>query len=341
MNLKEIMKTLAPGFLPLIIFILADSFWGLKTALIVSVVVGLIELSITYLKEKRIDSFVLVDMALLILLSVFSAILDNPVYFKLKPAVLEGIITIFLAYSAFSSSDILMTLLGRYTGKKEFNAQEKFILSKQLKIMFYIFLLHTLLILYSVFFMSKEAWVFISGGLFYIIFIVYFIGSFLWKKLEIVIWRLTYGKEEWLPVLDSLGRVIASAPKTVCVKRGYLTPRIHLYLMDNENKLLLKKNNSLVGELSDTQITNNVNMEELIMNELKTLLHGEFMLNLSCIDTYIEDEKFIYVFIAKINNRFTSKNFEVWKLKRIKEQIHKDIFSTNFQRDFSSILKIY
>ena len=58
MSKLDILKSLAPGFLPLIIFIVADSFWGTKIGLIVAIAVGIIEIAISYIKEKIIDRFV-------------------------------------------------------------------------------------------------------------------------------------------------------------------------------------------------------------------------------------------------------------------------------------------
>ena len=46
---------------------------------------------------------------------------------------------------------------------------------KSMKAMFFLFTLHTILVFYAAFEMSKEAWAFISGGLFYILFGVYFL----------------------------------------------------------------------------------------------------------------------------------------------------------------------
>ncbi|MCP5103219.1 MAG: hypothetical protein GY950_07570, partial [bacterium] len=48
MNKMDILKALAPGFLPLIVFIVADSIWGTKIGLIVAVAVGIVEIFVSY-----------------------------------------------------------------------------------------------------------------------------------------------------------------------------------------------------------------------------------------------------------------------------------------------------
>ena len=80
---------------------------------------------------------------------------------------------------------------------------------RTLKMMFWIFASHTLLVVYSAFFLSKEAWVFISGGLFYILFGVYFVYEFIQQKRKAkkqVVER--FEDEEWLPVVDENGKVL-------------------------------------------------------------------------------------------------------------------------------------
>jgi len=57
-------------------------------------------------------------------------------------------------------------------------------MKRMLKIILLIVLSHTALVVYSAFFMSKEAWLFISGGLFYIIFGVLFCAQILYFKIK-------------------------------------------------------------------------------------------------------------------------------------------------------------
>ncbi|MCI0470686.1 MAG: septation protein IspZ, partial [Candidatus Aminicenantes bacterium] len=175
MNKLDILKSLAPGFLPLIIFIAADSIWGTKIGLIVAIAGGLIEIALSYIKEKIVDRFVLLDIGLITALGGVSILLDNPIFFKLKPALIEAIFCVILAVSIFSPVNLMLQMSKRYMKTVEFNEAQIRQLNRSLKILFYIFIIHTVLIGYSAFFMSKGAWAFISGGLFYIIFAVYFI----------------------------------------------------------------------------------------------------------------------------------------------------------------------
>ena len=71
-----------PGFIPLFVFILADEIWGTRVGIIVAVGVGVAELIITGIKERRLEKFVLIDTALLVVLSLISILLDNDIFFN-------------------------------------------------------------------------------------------------------------------------------------------------------------------------------------------------------------------------------------------------------------------
>ncbi|HPL05481.1 MAG TPA: hypothetical protein PLG05_09935, partial [Bacteroidales bacterium] len=57
----EILKMILPGLLPLLVFILADEIWGTTIGLYVAIGVGLVQLLLIYIKEKKLDKFVLFD----------------------------------------------------------------------------------------------------------------------------------------------------------------------------------------------------------------------------------------------------------------------------------------
>ena len=81
---------------------------------------------------------------------------------------------------------------------------------KSLKSLFFIFTGHTVLVFYATFYMSKEAWAFISGGLFYILFGVYFVFELVRQKKK----QKLLAKEEWLPIVNEKGEVTGQAPRS-------------------------------------------------------------------------------------------------------------------------------
>src|SRR5574344_1637995 len=102
MNRIDLLKRLLPGFIPLFVFIAADEIWGTRVGLIVAVLTGVAELLYTFIKERRFDKFVLLDTGLLVVLGGVSVAFDNEIFFKVKPAIIESILCIILAISAYT-----------------------------------------------------------------------------------------------------------------------------------------------------------------------------------------------------------------------------------------------
>ncbi|MDY0315441.1 MAG: septation protein IspZ, partial [Bacteroidales bacterium] len=107
MKKTEILKMILPGLLPLLVFILADEIWGTTIGLYVAISVGLVQLMVIYIKEKKLDKFVLFDTILILLMGAVSIILENDIFFKLKPGIIGLILILFLGISAFSPKNLL------------------------------------------------------------------------------------------------------------------------------------------------------------------------------------------------------------------------------------------
>ncbi len=184
MKRRSVWLQMLPGIIPLFIYVIADEIWGTKIGLIVAVVVGLAEMIFYLVKDKKIDKFILFDTLLLIALGGISMLLDNDIFFKLKPALIGFIGVVLIGIMAFFKPQLIIPMMHRYM--KDFQAGEEQLklMQKQMKVIFYIFTAYTLLVLYSALFMSKEAWAFISGGLFYIIFGIYFVFEIIKNKMK-------------------------------------------------------------------------------------------------------------------------------------------------------------
>ena len=163
MSRTELLKKLLPGFIPLFVFIAADEIWGTKTGLFVAVGVGIAEMVWIAVREKRFDKFILFDTILLVALGSVSILLDNDLFFKLKPGLIELILVTVLAVSAFSKVNIIELMGKRYIKDIQFNKAQVTQMQKSLKTLFFVFSAHTILVFYATFFMNKEAWAFISG----------------------------------------------------------------------------------------------------------------------------------------------------------------------------------
>ncbi|HSQ34508.1 MAG TPA: septation protein IspZ, partial [Candidatus Binatia bacterium] len=177
MNRLQLLKALAPGFLPLVVFIAADAFWGTRVGLLVAVATGLIELLVSYVRKKTWDRFVLLDTLLIVAMGGISLLLDNDIFFKLKPAIIELIFCLVLGISAYSPVNILLAMSRRYFKGINIREEQERAMRRGMKALLFIMLGHTILIVYAAFALSLRAWGFISGGLFYILFAIYFLAA--------------------------------------------------------------------------------------------------------------------------------------------------------------------
>jgi len=238
MNKLDLFKKLLPGFLPLLVFIIVDSYLGTVAGILFAIGFGLVELLVIYLKERRIDKFVIGDTLLLVVLGGVSILLDDEIFFKLKPALIELIFCGLIGVSVFSGQNIVLKMSQRYMKGMPMNDAVVKKFNKSLKVMFWMFLLHVLLIVYSAYFMSKEAWVFISGGLFYILFGVYFVFELVGNKLK----NKKLMNEEWFPLVDEEGRITGKAPRSVCHNGSKLLhPVVHVHIYNDKAELFLQK----------------------------------------------------------------------------------------------------
>ena len=213
MNLS-LLKKMLPGLVPLLIFILADEIWGTMVGLYVALGTGIAEFLFYYIKDKIIDRFILLDTLLLIVLGAISIVFENDIFFKIKPALIEAILLSVIAFSLWGPKNILKAMSERYMGEIRLDATQEKSMRNNMIAVFWITVFHIILVLFSAFYMSKEAWFFISGGLYYIFFGVFFAFMIIKNRLM----NRRYKNEEWFPVVNNEGKVTGKAPRS-CLPR--------------------------------------------------------------------------------------------------------------------------
>lgn len=354
MSRSELLKKLLPGFIPLFVFIIADELWGTKIGLIVAVGVGILEMLWVGFKEKRFDKFILFDTLLLIALGAVSIVLENDIFFKLKPGLIELILVAVLGISAFSKVNIIGLMGQRYMKDTTFNDAQLTQMRKSLKTLFYMFTAHTILVFYAAFFMSKEAWAFISGGLFYILFGIYFFAELFRQKRR----QKQFANEEWVPLVDMQGKVTGQAPRSQ-VHNGskMLHPVVHLHVL-NHNKTILLQKRPISKQIQpgkwDTAVGGHISAGETLEEALKKEAFEEIgladfsakMQKVYKWESEVEAE-LVYLFTT-----FDFKNIKVqsdeveevrfWTKNQIESQLGKNIFTPNFEHEFEllKVLKI-
>ena len=350
MNAKQLLLKLLPGILPIFVFIIADELWGTTIGLIVTVIVGISEFLYFWIKEKTVDKFILFDVLLIVLLGVISIIFDNDVFFKLKPAIIGVIICLLLGVSAFTPNNFVLSMSKRYFNDVSFTEAQYKQFQHSLKIIFYIFLIHTILIFYSIWFMSNEAWAFISGVLFYILIGVYFIYEIAVKFFK----NRKYKNQEWLPIINTKGEIIGKATRKEChSNKKLMHPVIHLHVFNDKGELFLQKrpkNKTIQPDKWDTAVGGHISINETIEDGLKREAFEEIGIkdfNYQLVMKYewksdVETE-LVFCFITKYSGDININKTELsdgrfWTIKEIKKNIGKNILTPNFEQEFNKLL---
>lgn len=342
----QLLKKLLPGFIPLLVFIAADEIWGTKTGLFVAVGTGIIQMGWVAAREKRFDRFILFDTLLLVVLGAISIALENELFFKLKPGLIGLILVAVLAVSVFSKVNIIGLMGKRYLREVSFSPAQMAQMKRSLKILLYIFSAHTLLVFYAAFFMSKEAWAFISGGLFYILFGVYFLFEFYRQRKK----QRTMPQEERVPLVDENGNITGNALRSH-VHNGSkkLHPVVHMHVLNRNRAILLQKRpfTKLIQPGKwDTAVGGHISAGETLEQALYKEAYEEIGLNdfsARLIHKYkwesdVEAE-LVYLFIT-----YNFKNYHVhtdeveearfWTSNQIEKQLGQGVFTPNFEYEF-------
>jgi len=348
----NLIKKLLPGLLPIFVFILVDELWSTEAGLVVAVVFGIGQLGYVFIREKRFDRFVFYDTMLLVALGGISIALNDEIFFKLKPALINLIFCGVLGFSAFSSKNLLMIYSQRYMGDLKMPAGAEKAMQKTMKILFWMMLTYTLLIVYSAFYMSKEAWAFISGGLLYILFGLFFAWQFISAKLKN---KVPAKGKDWVPLVDEKGMVIGKATrKEVHRGPGKLHPVIHLHLINSKGEVYLQKRSMLKDTQPgkwDTSVGGHVDLGETIEQALLRETAEE--LNITGIhpvplaqykwETDVESE-LVFSFRAIYNatpvfNKQEIDEGRFWTIAEIRKNLGTGIFTPNFENEVPVLLK--
>ena len=280
-----------------------------------------------------------------------SIIFENDIFFKIKPALIEAILLAVIGFSLWGPKNIMMAMSERYIGEMQMNpVQEKSMRYNMLGI-FWITVIHIILVLISAFYMSKEAWFFISGGLYYIFFGLFF-AFILLEKQDV---GRHIKNEEWFPIVDNEGRVTGKAPRSVCHdgKSMLLHPVIHLHIFNKAGKLYLQKrsmNKDIQPGKWDTSVGGHVSPGETIPQALIRETREEVGL-----EGFIPRFLGSYIWESsrerELVNSFstvTEKSLEIdrneidegrfWTLKEIRNNLGKEVFTPNFEHEFRTLI---
>lgn len=352
-NRKNLLKQFTLGFIPLFIFIIADELFGTEIGLIAAIIVGIAEFGYYYIKDRHIETFVLFDVGLIIALGTISLILDDEIFFKLKPALIELILLVLIGVHAFSKKPLLLLLGKRYLKDIAVNDLQLQLMKKMSRLLFFVILIHIILIIYSAYFLSNESWAFISGGLFYIIFGVVLFGQWLYFKLKKPLQPVFNASEdeEWFDIVTEKGEITGQAPRSaVHGNPQLLHPVVHLHIINTSGQLYLQKramSKDVQPGKWDTAVGGHIHSGEDVMTALRRealeelgIKDGHFLPLYTYVMHNDYESELIHTFRMTSNGPFKINRDEIlfgkfWRISDIKHNLGKNIFTPNFEQEFS------
>lgn len=155
--------------LPLIVFLAVDAFvddvrWSILAAIVFSV----FQLAVTWRRTRRFDWFVLLDVALIVGLGGVSIALADELFFKLKPAVVEGVTVVFFAGLLVLPRAFMVRYVERMTPGRQLTAEGIDAMRFVLGLGAAFISVHALLVVGAARWATKETWALLSGPGFYV-----------------------------------------------------------------------------------------------------------------------------------------------------------------------------
>ena len=156
--------------LPLLVFIVVDCFvTDVRISICSAILFAIGQLVVTYVRNHRFEWFVLLDVGLIAGLGAISIAFENELFFKVKPAIMDGVGIVFTVALIVAPSRFLLAYFGRMMPRTVLKPETVGTLKSMLAMICLGTAVHIGLVLYTAFRSSKEVWAFVSGPGFYLI----------------------------------------------------------------------------------------------------------------------------------------------------------------------------
>lgn len=366
MDRRTLLKNLALGFLPLLVFIIADEMFELLVSLLIALGVSVLQLAFIYWREKRLEKFVLLDAGLILALGLVSVALDNPFFILIKPAIIESIFCILIGITVFTKNPILIQMSQRYMQGVQLGEEQLAAMRRMLHGMFWLLLLHVGLIVATAVYVGepdtpgylqrKELWAFVSGGLFYILLGGVFVWQFVKNKFEQRKFMQQYKDDEWFDIVTEKGNVVGRAPRTlVHGNPKLLHPVVHVHVFNSKGWLWLQKraaHKNIQPGKWDTAVGGHISSGETVQQALQREVQEELgieRLPHEPLYQYIMrndiESELVYTFRGIHNGPFRWPEDEIetgkfWSIRDIRANLGNGVFTPNFEQEFQFLEKL-
>ena len=173
------------GILPLLAFVIIDSFAGVRVGVISAVVIAIAEGVYTYHITGTVDPLTTASLLLVALLGFITYRSKNPVFFKFQPVLVGAVFSSVLLVSTMMGKPILVTLMQRYIHLFPMNIRPLLanpavvsMFSRLNWILAIGLFLHALLVAYTALRSSKWVWIAVrSLGFYFTIFVSWIVAA--------------------------------------------------------------------------------------------------------------------------------------------------------------------
>ena len=161
-------KIIAIQLLPLLVFIVTDALVGdVRVSIFCAVLFAVVQLVLTFIRSRRFEWLVLVDVGLIALLGGISISFENDLFFKTKPAIMEALAIMLLMALRFAPDQFLQRYFGRMMPGVTIRPEALKMMKSMLVLLSVSTAVHIGAVLYTAFLTSRETWALVSGPGFY------------------------------------------------------------------------------------------------------------------------------------------------------------------------------
>jgi isopentenyldiphosphate isomerase len=265
---------------------------------------------------------------------------------KYKSLFYIALFLVFTGISAFSGYNIVSMMSIRYFKNMRIGPYEMQQINQTMRFLFFATLGYTCIIVISIFFLSEKISDFLNNTGIFIAFVCFFLIEFFRKRYL----NSKYRHEEWLPLIDNVGKIIGVAPRPVVHngKNKWLHPVVHLHILHNSEIWLQKRpqNKDIQPGKWDTAVGGHFKPGESVekalvretMEEIGIGIRNPVFLGQYQWESLIESEQ-VFAFADKFNGKIIPNKEELddgrfWKFAEIEENIGKEIFTPNFEYEY-------
>ncbi len=331
-------------FLPLLFFVVLDDYFGTKTAWLFSFPIALFMLIFVFVYYKK--------------LFVWNVFMSIGYFFVGLSTTLLPFITKnpFLAQSVDELLFIFLLLFAILFKRKIENLGNH--LSKDVplcnnlnELVGVAYLLLFVLLSYSI----SNLLIYLkiipvdSFNLIYKIYYWIILGVILYEMIRVFFIRKKLLKEDWLPIVDTEGKVIGSCQYQPNLKpsKKHLHPVVRCYFIDNGMVLLQQRKSDDVTDplFWDASVSKHIRLGETIEQTLQERGRKLYDVDLSkamFLTKYVHrgifNNQFIHLFVAckKDLNTFSEdyESVKWWTVKQIEDNLDKGVFTRRFEKEY-------